>query len=1092
MCGKIPEPVLEENGMRKLAPVLLSLLMMTSVFASIGWQELEENAEFENTSGRSGPDVEVVEITHPRESTEADAFSDARNIVDAGEELYFESWIQNSGNESITQLGVEVSVFERKVNGQVGTFVNSWSHPDVICPDPFVCAQNELLPGAILDFGAFVMSVQGSMVTWTPPVGDYYVYVEATTSDANGDSNDADEDNNVQRNRVIVADWTDLSVDLEWTSGKDVEGGQEPVDFTMTIMSEGSIPWDARNVIVHLTADGAMQNAAFWSDENDDTADHHNNASHREETTNALSLGTPYNFSEIGTYGSVLIFQNASDPNDNQSDDRWNLRTGVPWVLNGTVTPNAAAESGDYSLTATIIEFTEYGRISPECDSEGNADLGDGANNDTGTTTNWCEVSRIKDDNSESQTSTITGSVENRHDISIDRLVMNTGYMVQPDGAWAPADNTGLTAGPVSPGPMTIEAMVMHRGNNPGAYDEINDEYPQEYDWNVTFTITNRSDNSVEEFHAENCSYGELYGTYGPYATIGGMGAMEGRACIQYDMWPGLYDITATANLIGKYTGFDATSFNDAMTIQSVSALNNRPVVTATLGNSGTIYASAEDGVSTPIEISASASDVEDSNEKLKISWDLPGDMFDQDTADQFNVGITPLVNSDWIGKGRTATVTVEDTYGLRVSDIVTFDVWHKMTASDESESGVNLSYHIEYADDTPFGVTLTDSTDTFTGKALTGFSGTYDSIAVLDYTPSTLYSAGDLLNSQMTLKYDTTSLEPTSVWFVNPNGNWALLASTDEISVIGTEGTVTLPASGEDILGNGQIVLMGGTVIMEGIPELHPMTMTLNPQSGGKIGMQWSYMLPSGATVAGNEYYHLVVCEGADDCAENDRVLDTTGSPDTANNQDSYTLTGTSTTHSSMYYATVSICNNDGCHETVAKNSATADKEVDGHPTATNMVVNANAGMTAWDVTWETDGDTSDVKMWRVCYSDSSWNNAGDMPSTCVDAADGETSVSAPMSEVVGKKKFYFTAVPVDALGNYDTAVSLYDVNYERTSDGTVNTGDTISDQTAAEGDVPTWAWGAIIGIVAVAFVVGAFILSRGGDGDEGKDWDY
>ena len=142
----------------------------------------------------------------------------------------------------------------------------------------------------------------------------------------------------------------------------------------------------------------------------------------------------------------------------------------------------------------------------------------------------------------------------------------------------------------------------------------------------------------------------------------------------------------------------------------------------------------------------------------------------------------------------------------------------------------------------------------------------------------------------------------------------------------------------------------------------------------------------------------------------------------------------------------------------------------------ATNMVVNANAGMTAWDVTWETDGDTSDVKMWRVCYSDSSWTNAGDMPSTCVDAADGETSVSAPMSDVVGKKKFYFTAVPVDALGNYDTAVSLYDVNYERTSDGTVNTGDTISDQTAAEGDVPTWAWGAIIGIVAVAFVVGAF----------------
>ena len=57
-------------------------------------------------------------------------------------------------------------------------------------------------------------------------------------------------------------------------------------------------------------------------------------------------------------------------------------------------------------------------------------------------------------------------------------------------------------------------------------------------------------------------------------------------------------------------------------------------------------------------------------------------------------------------------------------------------------------------------------------------------------------------------------------------------------------------------------------------------------------------------------------------------------------------------------------------------------------------MVVNANAGMTAWDVTWETDGDTSDVKMWEY-VTQTFRTNAGDMPLTCVDAADGETSVS-------------------------------------------------------------------------------------------------
>ena len=121
-------------------------------------------------------------------------------------------------------------------------------------------------------------------------------------------------------------------------------------------------------------------------------------------------------------------------------------------------------------------------------------------------------------------------------------------------------------------------------------------------------------------------------------------------------------------------------------------------------------------------------------------------------------------------------------------------------------------------------------------------------------------------------------------------------------------------------------------------------------------------------ATATGNEYYHLVVCEEAT------IVLKATEYWIQQENQTllaikTYTLSGTSTTHGSMYHATVSICNIDGCHETEAR-TVTVTKEVDGHPTAINMVVNANAGMTAWDVTWETDGDTSDVA-WRVCYSD-------------------------------------------------------------------------------------------------------------------------
>jgi hypothetical protein len=48
--------------------------------------------------------------------------------------------------------------------------------------------------------------------------------------------------------------------------------------------------------------------------------------------------------------------------------------------------------------------------------------------------------------------------------------------------------------------------------------------------------------------------------------------------------------------------------------------------------------------------------------------------------------------------------------------------------------------------------------------------------------------------------------------------------------------------------------------------------------------------------------------------------------------------------------------------------------------------------------------------------------------------------------------------------------------------------------DSVGSGGDetLPSWAWPAIIGVVVIAFIAGAFILSRGGDGDDNKEWDY
>ena len=100
------------------------------------------------------------------------------------------------------------------------------------------------------------------------------------------------------------------------------------------------------------------------------------------------------------------------------------------------------------------------------------------------------------------------------------------------------------------------------------------------------------------------------------------------------------------------------------------------------------------------------------------------------------------------------------------------------------------------------------------------------------------------------------------------------------------------------------------------------------------------------------------------------------------------------------------------------------------------------------------------------------------------------------------GTKTYYFAAVAYDDKNNMENALPGTDIRLTHStvvddpcevnpdSEECAAIGGTSDG--ADSGEVPTWTWGVIIGLVVVAFVVGAFILSRGGDGDDGKDWDY
>ena len=153
------------------------------------------------------------------------------------------------------------------------------------------------------------------------------------------------------------------------------------------------------------------------------------------------------------------------------------------------------------------------------------------------------------------------------------------------------------------------------------------------------------------------------------------------------------------------------------------------------------------------------------------------------------------------------------------------------------------------------------------------------------------------------------------------------------------------------------------------------------------------------------------------------------------------------------------------------------------------------------WIVTWTIEGDDSDVAMWHVCMVRGEDFTAATMP---MGTGAGEPCESNTMNNTVtidkpttaGTFTYYFTAVPMDELGNMDAAGSMNTADYFRAADNTnVNDGNgTIGGDSAddASGDIPMAAWGMIAGVVIIAFVAGAFILSRGDEEGGDKDFDY
>ena len=86
----------------------------------------------------------------------------------------------------------------------------------------------------------------------------------------------------------------------------------------------------------------------------------------------------------------------------------------------------------------------------------------------------------------------------------------------------------------------------------------------------------------------------------------------------------------------------------------------------------------------------------------------------------------------------------------------------------------------------------------------------------------------------------------------------------------------------------------------------------------------------------------------------------------------------------------------------------------------------------------------------------------------------------------------YHFAIYAEDEAGNVLATGASTSITRWGTASDPGEGGGELGEDVEGETGVPTWAWGVIIGIVVVAFGIGAFILSRGGEGGEDKEWDY
>jgi len=1051
--------------MRKTVTIMMSFLMLASVLINIGGFELEQ-VEIDESSGRSA-EANLTTVLSPR-ATVTEMGGEKRGAILAGEGTEFDIVVINEGDAAITEMNIVVTVY--LTGGNIAQDASGsdlqWTD-SVICDDLFSCEFATLGANSYLSGGAYTVKTLDPTtstrepVVWVPIVGNYEIVVSLEIPEASQDSISS---NNELMVPVSVVDWFDIEVDLSWIDSNgdptDVSAtGSDNKTFTLTVSLDGSSNWDARNISIALSASGNGLSSATGEDAADLAVGH------------SIMAGTLNNSAIV--WQNMSDVANASSPDFQQFGPRYELNWGETFTYTGMVEPDSTITSGTYEVTALLMNFKVLAQKA-DCMQEEDVIIENGPDNVSGTeddvivtmqVIHLCDDGEsVADDVNANSEDEIMGGVSNFHDISVVDMTVLQGYDVSgndPSYFFKNGDT-------VSVGYSRIMVEVNHRGSD-------TDEH---YDWQVDISIVDYQGAEVATYTADSCVNGMPAGMTYSHKFLGidadmSVAELSGFACPVHEFGNGEYTVTATVSMINlpvDHIG-DMAGSNDDATAAFV-AFNNLPVVSMALETSGDILT----GDVVTFTLSAFDADCP-GGECMSFNWSRMrsdgtlDEMAMCDTTDDGTLVISGWACSspsgpDWTGSNAVWVIATDTQGGESLPSYAFPHVWNLVVVS-ASSGDVDMTYSITTDMLTPMTFNIVDLAQ-FTSISLPSIADTVDSVVAVDYDPSVSYIPENVLTQSFSIVFEGDTGGDYTLWYRAGN-TWGILSD-----VVDAYDSSHVMMNVSDFSGG---TLGAGTLaVFEGAVAGSPPTATISnfnavAAGSGDVELTWNI----NGTMTPIDSFKIFVddAEAAALPHDSDRVWRDKGLD-----------------HGESHDYSVKICNAYGCNPTEgSKPGVAADNEVS--PASGVGGVSFTENTTHVLVAW-TSTNTSDVNQWKVCWDVATFdgNAVGLEKVSCVLTGSSDATHAIAKMTPQGTHNMYVSVGGVDNLANAEENGQMGNTAYENLVDLDIDPGADIG--SGGDETLPSWAWPAIIGVVVIAFVAGAFILSRGGDGDDNKDWDY